>query len=326
MAAHYFGLLDQRYDFTAADVFTQTFDLNFDCAMFDMFCAWGAGASVVVVPPAAYRDMPAFLAEQGVSVWFSTPSAIALIRRMGGLTPGSMPSLRWAFFAGEALRCGDVAQWSAAAPAATIENLYGPTELTVTITGHRWDPATSPGLAINGLVPIGRLHAGHDHVLLGEDDRPADAEGELCIAGPQLTPGYLDPADDRGRFFERDGCRWYRTGDRVRRRSDGTLVYVGRLDSQVQVQGWRVELAEVDNALRAADGVEDAVTVARPVDGSVELVVFYTGTECSPATLARYLRDVLPSGMLPRRFEHLSQFPLNSNRKIDRLALAARAG
>ena len=128
------------------DRFSQSFDLNFDCAMFDLFCAWGAGASVHPVPPAAYRDVPAFVAERGLTVWFSTPSAITLVRRTGRLSPAAMPSLRWSFFAGEALHAADAVDWQAAAPGSTLENIYGPTELTVTITGHRWSPQTSPGL------------------------------------------------------------------------------------------------------------------------------------------------------------------------------------
>lgn len=322
---HYFQLLDQRYDFGSHDVFSQTFDLNFDCAMFDLFCAWGAGGTVDVVSPAAYRDIPAYLAERGVTVWFSTPSAISLVRRMGGLREAAMPGLRWTFFAGEALRCQDAADWQASAPAATIENIYGPTELTVTITGHRWDSVTSPRQGVNGLVPIGAVHPGHDHLLVDEDDQPTGEEGELLITGPQMTTGYLEPAHNKGAFTERDGRLWYRTGDRVRRLGDGELVYLGRLDNQVQVQGWRVELAEIDHALRGCEGIEEVVTVARPVDGSTQLVVFYTGAAHPPATLSRALRETLPAGMLPRRYERLAEFPLNSNRKIDRPVLARRA-
>lgn len=101
--AHYFGLLDERYDFGPEDVFSGTFDLNFDCAMFDLFCAWGAGATLVPIPPRAYARLPEFAAGHGLTVWFSTPSAITLVRRTGGLGPGVLASLRWSFFAGEAL-------------------------------------------------------------------------------------------------------------------------------------------------------------------------------------------------------------------------------
>ncbi|WP_327066360.1 AMP-binding protein [Kitasatospora sp. NBC_01302] len=318
---HYFGLLDERYDFGPEDVFSQNFDLNFDCAMFDLFCAWGAGGTLVVPPPQAYRDMPGFIADQGLTVWFSTPSAIALVRRMGGLGPASMPSLRWSFFAGEALSCQDAGDWLAAAPESTLENLYGPTELTITVAAHRWAGED----ALNDMVPIGSVHGGHQVLLLDPSGEDSAVEGELCIAGPQLTAGYLDPGDDAGRFFDRGGRRYYRTGDRVRRADGGELLYLGRDDAQVQVLGVRVELAEVDAAVRNCPGVQDAVTVAVAAQGSVELAVFYTGEVVPPARLAGDLRKVLPVAIVPKRYQHLSEFPLNSNRKIDRKQLARQA-
>ncbi|MFC0527343.1 AMP-binding protein [Phytohabitans kaempferiae] len=326
---HYFRLLDARYDFTPRDVFSQTFDLNFDCALFDMFCAWGAGATLQAVPPQAYRELPAFLAEREVTVWFSTPSAIALVRRMDGLAAAAMPGLRWSFFAGEALTCRDAADWRRAAPASTLENLYGPTELTITVAAYRWCDETTPGLAVNGVVPIGALHEGHDHFLLDDGDGggPAGAdaggEGELCVAGPQLTPGYLDPDDGLHRFLERDSRRFYRTGDRVRRIGPGEFAYLGRLDTQVQVQGWRVELAEVEQALRTC-GVDDAVVVGVQA-AATELFAFYTGTPVAPVAITRRLRQILPDGVIPKHYRNVAEFPLNANRKVDRSALAARA-
>ncbi|MGA4838250.1 AMP-binding protein [Streptomyces sp. G45] len=328
---HYFTLLDRRYDFGPADVFCQNVGLNFDCAMFELFCAWGRGAPVHAIPPAAHRDLPAFFAERGMTVWFSTPSGISFIRKMGGLTPGSMPTLRWSFFAGEALLCDDAADWAAAAPQSKIENLYGPTELTVTITGHRWSPETSPKQAVNGVVPIGRVHPGHDHLLLDEGGADgtgavSPTEGELCVAGPQMTPGYLDPADNDGRFLERDGRRWYRTGDRVRRLDDGELVYLGRLDAQVQIQGFRVELAEVDHVVRQCTGVQNAATVTRPAPGGgLELVLYYTGERIPAAALRRELSAHLPDPMVPKAFRHVNEFPLNANHKVDRARLAREA-
>ena len=321
---HYFGLLDKRYDFGPEDVFSQTFDLNFDCAMFDLFCAWGAGAEAVAVPPGAYRDLPAFFAERGMTVWFSTPSAIDLTRRMGGLDAGSMPGLRWSFFAGEALTCRDTADWQAAASRSIVENLYGPTELTVTVAAYRWAGEASERIAVNGVVPIGAVHDGHDHVLLGDDGGTAGPEGELCIAGPQLTPGYLDPADDAGRFLERGGRRFYRTGDRVRRLGNGELAYLGRLDSQIQVKGVRVELAEVEHALRAG-GVHDAVAVGAAGPGGTELFVFYTGPETPAIDLVRGLRHILPEFVIPKHYRNIAEFPLNGNRKVDRSLLTAWA-
>ncbi|MEV5328757.1 AMP-binding protein [Nonomuraea sp. N2-4H] len=324
---HYFGVLDERYDFTPGDAFSQTFDLTFDCAIFDLFCAWGAGAPAVPVPPRGHADLPAFLDDHQVTVWFSTPSGISLARRLGALRPGALPGLRWSFFAGEALRCQDVEDWITAAPHATVENLYGPTELTVTIAGHRWSDESAK-LAVNGVVPIGAVHPGHQVLLVTEDGEVTDEEeGELCVAGPQLTPGYLDPRDGEGRFLQHDGHTFYRTGDRVRRLPGDELAYLGRRDAQVQVQGWRVELAEIEHALLAAgDGVAEAAAVGVDGPAGTELVVFYTGEPRPPVELANRLRRTLPHGMVPKRYHHLGELPLNANRKVDRKALAERAG
>ncbi|MFI6850368.1 AMP-binding protein [Kitasatospora sp. NPDC050467] len=328
--SHYFDLLDRRYDFSPDDVFSQTFDLNFDCSLFDLFCAWGAGATAQWIPPQGYRDLPGYLAEHRMTVWFSTPSGISLARRTGALAPGALPGLRWSFFAGEALKCQDTADWQQAAPGSVVENLYGPTEFTVTIAAHRWDPELSPGLAVNGVVPIGAVHEGHAYELLDADGRVVADEGELCVSGPQMAPGYLDPADAAGRFVERDGRTWYLTGDRVRRVGDpagGQLAYLGRMDAQVQLQGWRVELAEIDHALSTVEGVTEAVTVDAVTDDGIRLVVFYTGPEAvRPAAFAKQLGEVLPQGLLPKRYVLLGEMPLNANRKVDRKELRNRAG
>ncbi|MEE1806584.1 amino acid adenylation domain-containing protein [Streptomyces sp. BE133] len=319
--AHYFGLLDSRYDFGPDDVFSQNFDLNFDCAVFDVFCAWGAGATLVAVPASAYLNLPEFVAEQGITVWFSTPSVISLVRRTGGLGDGELPSLRWSFFAGEAVTIRDVEDWQRAAAKSSVENLYGPTELTITITHHRWSPEESLRIATAGVVPIGQVHPGHEWLVVDESGEPRTEEGELCIAGPQLTAGYLDPADDADRFLVRKGLRYYRTGDRVRQAEGGQLLYLGRLDQQVQVRGVRVELAEIDEALRGCPGVEDGVAVPVRSGESVELVAFHTGEAVPAVTLARELSRSLPRAVIPRHFLHTAEFPLNPNRKIDRRAL-----
>ncbi|WLQ38177.1 AMP-binding protein [Streptomyces castrisilvae] len=323
--AHYFALMDAWYDFTADDVFSQAAGLNWDSAVSDLWCAWAAGAPLVSVPPHAYRDLPGFVAEHGVTVWFSAPSVIALSRRTGRLLPGTMPSLRWTYFGGEALQFEDTDAWQRAAPDSAVINVYGPTEMTITTHRHRWSPEESTRLGVNGVVPLGLLHEGHAELLLDEHGEDAADEGELWLSGPQLSAGYLDPEDGRGKYLERDGVRWYRTGDRVRRLAGGQLVYLGRMDSQVQVQGYRVELAEVEHALRAASPVSGAVVVGVPVANSTELVAFYLGDERSPREFHRDLAPVLPPQLIPRHYHRLDEFPLNTNKKTDRLVLTALA-
>jgi amino acid adenylation domain-containing protein len=314
--AHYFSLMDPWYDFTAIDVFAQAAGLNWDSAVSDLWCAWGRGAGLVSVPTPAYRDLPVFVRRNGITVWFSAPSVISLVRRTGRLEPGSMPSLRWTFFGGEALTCADAAAWQAAAPGSAVVNVYGPTESTITTHRHTWRPDVSTLLAVNGIVPLGTVHPGHSERVV---------DGELWIAGPQVSPGYVDPADDVGRFVTGEERTWYRTGDRVDRAGGGELRYLGRIDAQVQVGGYRVELAEVDHALRGVSGVVDGVTVGARVGGATTLMAFYTGSVVSPAVLARRLAKVLPRQLIPRHYQHMDAFPLNRNQKIDRLALTETA-
>lgn len=153
--AHYFDELDRRSDFRPDDVFAQTYDLSFDPGIHDVFASWGAGAMMQVVPPSAYRDLPTYLAEHGVTVWHSTPTGIWMAREMGGLEKGALDGLRWSFFGGEALRCRDARDWLAAAPGSRLENLYGPTEFSNGITWHpRWSGEQSERRGANGTVPI----------------------------------------------------------------------------------------------------------------------------------------------------------------------------
>ena len=316
---HYLGVVRERYGFGPDDVFSQSFDLTFDLAMFDMFAAWGAGAALATVTAGALLNLPAFLAARGVTVWFSSPSVIALARRRG-LAPGSLPTLRLSLFCGEALMQDDAAAWQRAAPRSALDNLYGPTELTISCSVHRWDPERTPALCVNDIVPVGQLHRGLRGLIVGPDG-PGRESGELCVTGPQMISGYLDRSDDEGRFLTHGGERWYRTGDLVRLLPDGGLGYLGRLDQQVNIHGVRIELAEVDWGLRQCEAVDQAVTVV--VAG--ELRSFYVGREAAVGELATQLGDILPRALIPRRIQRLDAFPLNANGKTDRRALTERA-
>ncbi|UED82944.1 amino acid adenylation domain-containing protein [Streptomyces profundus] len=317
----YLRYVHERYAFTQDDVFSQTFDLTFDLAMFDLFTAWGAGGTLVSMPARAFVTVPDFVARNGVTVWFSSPSVISLLRRVRALAPGALAGLRLSLFCGEPLLRGDAADWRAAAPSSRLENLYGPTELTISCTVHRWDDATSPERCVNDMVPIGAPHPGLRVLLADPEGRPADSTGELCVTGDQMFPGYLDPADDEGRFLTVDGVRWYRTGDLVRRLPDGELAYLGRRDHQVKINGVRVELAEVESGLRRLRGITDAVAVV--VEG--ELFAFYLGQPRPAPELMEELGAFFPRALIPLGYRHLAEFPLNANRKTDRPALAAEA-
>ncbi|MGI5274505.1 amino acid adenylation domain-containing protein [Nonomuraea sp. CA-218870] len=329
----YLGHVIPRYGLGPGCRVSQTFDLTFDLSVFDMFATWGSGATLVV--PGTYDLLKpvAFVNRERLTHWFSVPSVVSLAMRLRRLTPDAMPSLRWSLFCGEPLSLRQAAAWRTAAPGSVLENLYGPTEVTISCTQYRLpaDPADWPRTA-NGTVPIGLPYPAVEHLVLDGEGRPSD-EGELCLRGVQRFPGYADPADDAGRFTSFDGVRardgepvtaesWYRTGDRVAWR-DGLLVHLGRLDQQVKISGHRVELGEIEAALRAQPGVHEAVVLALPgPDGEPALEAACTGHGLEGVAVAKALTGVLPGYMVPRSVTVLEELPLNANGKVDRRAVA----
>lgn len=326
-----------RYELGPGARVSQTFDLTFDPSVYDMFAAWGSGATLVVPSRKDLLSPVRFVNRQRITHWNSVPSVASIALRLRALKPGSMPTLRWSLFCGEALMLNHAEAWRAAAPGCTLENIYGPTEMTVTWTEFRLpaDDADWPRPA-NGTVPIGTPYPGQEHLVVDEDGRPA-ADGELCVRGSQRFPGYLVPADNIGRFLSFEGGRavpydgsqpltsahWYRTGDRVTT-LDGQLVHLGRLDHQLKIRGYRVELGEIESALLAQAGVAEAVVTAlHGPDGEVELAAVYTGPTRDTEGLLAGLRERLPAYMVPNSLTALDALPLNANGKVDRGALTA---
>ncbi|MGW4378915.1 amino acid adenylation domain-containing protein [Kitasatospora sp. NPDC004531] len=314
----------------------QPFELTFDLSVLATFAALGSGATVVVPGRNDLLAAARFAQRRELTHWFSVPSVISLTQRVQPLRPGSMPTLRRSMFAGEPLTLQQAEAWHTAAPNGVVENAYGPTELTIICTEYtlpeqvaQW-PRTP-----NGTVPIGFGLDSLECVVLDEDGKQAE-EGELCVRGPQRFAGYLDPANNEGRFLSWDGGaatpydpatpltdrHWYRTGDRVRTTADGYL-YCERLDHQVKVRGYRIELGEIEAVLREQPGVQDAVVVARAATGGdAVLAAAFTGPAGNTEDLLRILRERLPSYMVPASLTAFDEFPLNGNGKIDRRRLA----
>ncbi|MFD4375306.1 AMP-binding protein [Streptomyces sp. NPDC058486] len=290
---------------------SHTFELTFDLSVYDLFVTWGGGATLVVPSRTELFSPVDYLAGRGLTHWFSVPSAVSVSGGFGQLPTGRPSALRHSVFCGEQFTLDQARAWHAVAPAATLDNLYGPTELTIACAEFRLpeDPAQWP-VTSNGTVPIGRVYEGLEH-------RVDEGTGELWVRGPQRFDGYLDPRDDEGRFTE-DG--YFRTGDRVRV-EDGQLVHRGRLDDQVKIRGHRVEPSEVEAALRGLDAVTEAVVLGVARDGVTDLVACYTGRATGRTELIRALRGTLPIHLVPRRFEHLAALPRNANGKVDRSAL-----
>jgi amino acid adenylation domain-containing protein len=206
-----------------------------------------------------------------------------------------------------------------------VQNCYGPTEASVAVTWYRCTASTPQRAPIG--KPVRRVRT----YVLDDELRqvPVGEVGQLYVAGAALARGYLGRPARTAAAFRPDpyaptsGERMYATGDRVMLQPDGDLVFLGRIDDQVKINGFRVETGEVEHALRQCPGVADAAMVVREdAPGGTALVAFLAGTPSADEMLVQRLRERLPGHMVPRFFVWLDELPLNRPGKVDRAALA----
>ena len=317
----------ERYGFSEDDRFSQTFNLTFDLSVFDLFAAWDCGGCVCCPSDKSLLNPADFIRSSGITVWFSVPSIGLFMKRLRVLKPASLPALRWSLFCGEALPDALAREWAAAAPGSTVENLYGPTEATIACTAYRWDPGRSQDESELGVVPIGHPLGAMSTLVVGDDlDEVSPGEaGELLLTGPQVVEGYWNDEQATSRaFVSVSGRPYYRTGDRVRRGSEEEpLRYLGRLDNQIKVLGHRVELGEVEAAIREETGVDAVVALGWPRSetGAAGIAAFVADTEVDATSLRAGLARRLPGYMVPRVLRLVEELPLNANGKWDRGAL-----
>ena len=327
-AGAFLASIGDRYDTGPTDVFSQLFDISFDLSIFEIFGAWGCGACVCPVSKLQAALPQRCVDEWGITVWTSTPSLATMLRNGDVLPPASLRRLRYSVFCGEPLPARTARYWMSAASSAFLDNLYGPTEAAVACTGFLVAPGSD--LSDTGTVPIGWPFPGVDCLLGPSDGRtppgdpgdPVQASGELWLTGPQVCGGYLNPGFDSERFASVGGRRWYKTGDQVRRTSEHGLVHLGRIDEQVKVNGYRVELAEVERAMeRSAPGAScGAVIVSAPGELAI-LGAFVAGSDAGIAALRTNLAKELPPYMMPAHIWPVARLPVTPNGKTDRSAL-----
>jgi amino acid adenylation domain-containing protein len=333
-----------RHDLGPGARLSHTFALTFDPSVFDILGALTTG-SCLVLPRKQELLHPAwYVTSRRLTHWYSVPSLISYALRIGALADGAMPALRHSMFIGEPLPVTLADAWRRAAPGSALENVYGPTELTISCAS--WVLPAEPDnwpTTTNRTVPVGTVYPNLEWFLWDGVHDAADDEGELCVRGPLRFDGYLDPAHNTGRFVRTSGGRaelleksqwptpadWYRTGDRLRIADTVTgpaLVHLGRIDRQVKVNGYRIELGDVEGALRASPHVIEAAVLAIPGhngDGP-HLHAFLHGRP-DGAEVARHLRTLIPPYMIPDRFTWLGELPLNRSGKVDYVRLSAMA-
>lgn len=312
---------------TAQDTLLAVTTLSFDIAGLELFLPLTVGAKIVIAGREVIADGPALarqLAESGATLMQATPATWQLLLASGWQNSTGITIL----CGGEALPRPLADQLLALSPA--VWNLYGPTETTIWSTASPVEPAAGP-------VSIGRPIANTEIYILDASLQPVPVgvAGELYIGGEGLARGYLRlPALTAEKFIPhpfspRPGQRLYRTGDLARYRPDGRLEILGRVDHQVKVRGFRIELEEIEAALNRHAGVQQAVVTASNIAGADHdrrLVAYFTPTSTpppAPEDLRAYLAEMLPDYMLPAIFETLDNLPLTPNGKVDRNALPA---
>ncbi|NBH06500.1 non-ribosomal peptide synthetase, partial [Amycolatopsis sp. SID8362] len=298
--------------------------LAFDASTYELWVPLLTGGTVVVAPPGDLDAdaVRALVTAHGVTAMWLTAG---LFRLFAEEDPECFTGLREVWTGGDVVPPDAVRRVLAACPGLAVVDGYGPTETTTFATAFRMTGA------VPEVVPIGAPLAGMRGYLLDEHLRPVPrgALGELCVAGPGLARGYAGrPGATADRFvacpFGVPGERMYRTGDRARWRTDGTLEFAGRADDQVKIRGFRVEPAEVERALAAEAAVTQAVVVVRATGGRKRLIGYVVpadGATVDTEALRRALGRTLPDYLVPSAIVVLAGLPLSANGKVDRRAL-----
>ncbi|CAM3783593.1 Carrier domain-containing protein [Bordetella flabilis] len=320
----------QTYRIGAGDIQLQLSTINFDVFLHELLPALIQGGQVRMRGPQAWdlRTTSRELAEGHVTFsriptaywqqWLREPPPAQALRALRQITVG-----------GEALPGDALRQWrSGPLGHIDLDNLYGPTETTVACMARRTGQADTA----QAIVCIGQPYPSRSvYVMDGEGNEvPVGALGELCIGGDTLARGYLNrPGLTAEKFipdpYRADGARLYRSGDLCRRREDGAIDFLGRIDQQVKLRGFRIEPGEIEAVLRQVPQVEEALVALRGQGEGSRLVAYIVGQADEPALRAQVARK-LPAHMAPSAYVRLDALPLMANGKLDRAALPEPEG
>jgi len=316
--------LQESWPLGPSDVVLQAFSVSFDASFFDLWAPLLAGARLVLPHPGSARDAARTaeeIARFGVTRYCTVPPWLAELIERPELNEAM--ALRQVAAGGQELPAGLARRLRARGW--QVVSLYGPSEAAVTATA--WPAAPGPE---ERTVPIGRpIHNVQIHLLgPAAEPLPLGVPGELCIGGAGVARGYAGRPDltaDRFRPhpFSGTGTRLYRTGDRARRRPDGVLEFLGRVDRQVKVRGFRIEPGEIEAVLAAHPAVRDAAVIARRTRGGEVRLTAYAAARQPVASeeLRSWLQARLPEPMIPAGWVLLDALPLTPNGKVDLAAL-----
>ena len=312
---------------SAEEVVLQFAPLSFDASVWEIWTPLLHGARLEIMPAgvASLVDVGMTIQKGGVTAaWFTA----GLFHQMIDHQLAAFATLRQVLAGGDVLSVAHVRKLAATFPALRIINGYGPTENTVFTTCHAMSGAEVPTAS----VPIGRPVSGTSVYIVNRHGEPVPEglPGELVTGGQGLARGYFRQSGATAERFIPDtlsatpGARLYRTGDRARWLPNGTIEFLGRMDQQVKLRGFRIEMGEIETVLRQHPAVRDAVAQVRGEGADKKLVAYFTtAAEAAPemAELRAFVAERLPDYMVPAAFQPLAEFPLGRNGKINRGAL-----
>lgn len=309
-----------EFDLSGDDVFASIARFSFDLSTFDLFSALAVGGSIRIFEVGEVTN-PLGLAkrveEDRITVWYSVPSILRLMLESGAFERYDCSSLRYVLFAGEPFPIAPLRKLYGKLSGALFYNLYGPTETNV-CTYYKvesLDPKRTAPLPIGRPLPEVQTRIDQTN----EPTEPHVVAGELVIEGPCVTPGYWKSLEGHNAENHRNGV--HATGDLVSL-EDGELIYHGRLDDMVKVDGFRVELGEIEQVLADHEDIKAVAVVPVQNGGRTLLYAFYVAqAPLSTFTIKRYCAQFLPRYMIPYRGVRVRKLPMNQNGKIDRKSL-----
>ena len=331
---HFLGwmLAEQKFA-SLGETFLNQAPFSFDLSVMDLYCSLATGGTLFSIsrnlvenPKLLYRA----LATSDVTTWVSTPSFAQMCLVEETFREAMLPHVKRFLFCGETLPPQTAARLRERFPHAEVWNMYGPTEATVATTSVRIDNEI---LGKYSPLPVGRAMPGTEVLIVDQTRKglPSNTRGEIVIAGPNVSPGYLARPDLTAEvFFERGGVLAYATGD-WGRLCDGLLFFEGRIDEQIKLSGYRIELGDIEKNLLSLARVRDAVVLPMMKNGAVQSLAAFVVSAARDKdsdfelghSLRKELGERLPTYMLPRKFVFLDAFPMTPNGKVDRSRLAA---
>jgi len=325
-----FNWMWETYPFAGSEVCCQKTSMSFVDSVWETFGPLLQGVKTVVFDDETVKDVELFvatLAEKAVTRVVLVPSLLRALLELDGDLAQRLPLLRYCVCSGEELTGELAREFRKRMPHVSLLNLYGSSEVAADATCYE-----VTGAELTERVSIGRPIANTRVYVLDEHLRPVPAgvPGELYVGGAGLARGYIGSPELTAEKFTPDpfgteaNARLYRTGDRARFRSDGNLEFLGRVDQQVKLRGFRIEIGEIEFTLKQCPGVRQSIVVAKG-----EQLLAYVTTEAQEtltgSELRLYASERLPEHMVPSAFIVVEEFPLTPSGKVDRRALALLA-